>query len=67
LASAPPTLTMHQAVQILYRGQNNVLLMAKDLGVTLDEMKQALRDYVAKTPLDPDDWEGDVQPSWPYA
>jgi len=58
---------MHQAVQILYRGQNNVLLMARDLGITLEEMKQALREYVAKTPLDEDDWQGDVHPSWPYA
>ena len=58
---------MHQAVQILYKGQNNVQLMAADMGVTLGEMKAALNEYVAATPIDEDDWQGDVNPSWPWA
>ena len=58
---------MHQAVQILYKGQNNVQLMATQMGVTLDEMKAALNEYVAATPIDEDDWQGDVTPSWPWA
>ena len=58
---------MHQAVQILYKGQNNVQLMATQMGVSLGEMKAALNEYVAATPVDEDDWQGDVNPSWPYA
>jgi hypothetical protein len=58
---------MNQAVQILYRGQNNVLLMANDLGVSLDVMKSELRAYVAKTPLDEDVWRGDTELGWPWA
>ena len=57
---------MHQAVQILYRGQNNVQLMATQMGVDLDVMKAELNEYVAQTPIDEDDWLGDVEPSWPY-
>lgn len=57
---------MHQAVQILYKGQNNVQLMATQMGVSLDVMKAELNEYVAQTPIDEDDWMGDVNPSWPY-
>ena len=57
---------MHQAVQILYKGQNNVQLMATQMDVTLGEMKAALNEYVAATPIDEDDWQGDVNPSWPW-
>lgn len=58
---------MHQAVQILYKGQNNVRLMANEMGVSLETMKAALGEYVKATPIDEDDWMGDVNPSWPYA
>ena len=58
---------MHQAVQILYRGQNNVRLMATEMGVSLEVMKAALNEYVKATPIDEDVWMGDVEPSWPYA
>ncbi len=58
---------MHQAVQILYKGQNNVQLMATQMGVSLEAMKAALNEYVKATPVDEDDWMGDVNPSWPYA
>lgn len=58
---------MHQAVQILYRGQNNVKLMANELGISLEEMQAALNQYVAQTPIDEDVWRGDVEASWPWA
>ena len=58
---------MAQAVQILYKGQNNVQLMARQMGVSLEEMKAALNAYIKVTPMDEDDWQGDVNPAWPYA
>ena len=58
---------MHQAVQILYKGQNNVKLMANELGVSLETMKAALNEYVKATPLDEDVWRGDIDLAWPYA
>lgn len=57
---------MHQAVQILYKGQNNVKLMANAMGVSLEVMQSELNRYVAATPIDEDIWRGDVEPSWPH-
>jgi len=58
---------MHQAVQILYKGQNNVQLMANEMGVSLETMKAALSEYVKATPIDEDVWRGDIDLSWPWA
>ena len=57
---------MHQAVQILYKGQNNVKLMANKMGVSLEVMQAELKKYVTATPIDQDVWRGDVEAAWPY-
>jgi hypothetical protein len=59
--------TIEDALVILYRGQSNVRLMATEVGIPLEEMKQLFREYVAKTPIDPDVWKGDIMLSWPYS
>ncbi len=59
--------TIEDALVILYRGQSNVRLMATEVGIPLEEMKQLFREYVAKTPIDPDVWKGDIILSWPYS
>lgn len=41
--------------------------MANDLGLTLEEMQEALREYVAATPIDEDIWQGDIELGWPWA
>ena len=56
-----------EAHQILYKGQSNVLLMARDLGISLEEMQQSFREYVAANPLNGDEWRTDVEVSWPWA
>lgn len=56
-----------EAHQILYKGQSNVQLMARDLGVSLEELQQSFREYVAANPLNGDEWHTDVEPSWPFA
>jgi hypothetical protein len=55
-----------EALAVLFKGQSNVRLMATDVGISLEEMQQLFREYVAKTPIDPSVWEGDVEVSWPY-
>ena len=60
------SLTVQEAVLILYRGQSNVKQMADRVGIPLETMQEELRDYVLRTPLDDDDWRGDVEPSWPW-
>ena len=41
--------------------------MAADVGISLEEMKQLFREYVAKTPIDQDTWQNDIEISWPYS
>ena len=55
-----------EAHQTLYKGQSNVLLIARDLGIGLEEIKQSFREYVAANPLEGDEWNTDVEPSWPW-
>ena len=59
--------TIEDALVILFRGQSNVRVMATDVGISLEEMQQLFREYVAKTPIDPDVWKGDIELSWPYS
>ena len=59
--------TIEDALTILFRGQSNVKVMANDVGISLEEMQQLFRDYVAKTPIDPGVWKGDIEISWPYS
>jgi hypothetical protein len=63
--SSPKT-TRLEACQILYKGQSNVKLMANQLEISLEEMQQEFRDYVAKNPLDDDAWHKDIELSWPW-
>lgn len=56
-----------EALIVLYRGQSNVKLMANEVGISLEEMQQLFREYVAKTTIDPDIWQGDIMISWPYS
>lgn len=59
-------MTIDEALIVLFRGQSNVKIMANEVGVTLEEMQQLFREYVARTPLDPDVWAGDVEIAWPF-
>lgn len=59
--------TIEEALVILFRGQSNVRIMATNVGISLEEMQQLFREYVAKTPVDPDVWKGDIELSWPYS
>lgn len=62
-----PKKTTLEACQILYKGQSNVKLMSRELGLTLEEMEQVFRDYVAENPLDDDAWHKDIELCWPWA
>lgn len=59
--------TVEEALVILFKGQSNVKLMANEIGMPLAEMQQLFREYVARTPVDEDVWEGDIVLSWPYS
>ena len=59
-------ITVQEALLILYKGQSNVKHMADELGMPLGELQQRFREFVARTPIDEDDWKGDIDLSWPY-
>ena len=59
--------TIEDALVTLFRGQSNVRVMATDVGISLEEMQQLFREYVAKTPIDPNVWQGDIELAWPYS
>ena len=61
---------LEEALDRLYKGQTNVALQARDLGITLKRLKQLFREYVAARPIDINDedvWLGDTTLCWPYA
>lgn len=62
-----PQITTLEACQILFKGQSNVKIMANRLGISLEEMQQTFRDYVAQNPIDENVWRGDIELSWPWA
>ena len=61
---------IEEALDRLYKGQTNVALQARDLGISLERLKQLFREYVAARPIDVNDqdvWLGDTTMCWPYA
>ena len=59
--------TLEDALDLLYKGQTNVALIAKETGITLEEMQRLFKEYVSQRSIDPDVWQGDVDLSWPWA
>ena len=58
---------MEETLHLLYKGQTNVALAAQKENISTEEMKQIFAEFVARIPIDPDLWQGDVELSWPYA
>jgi len=57
---------LEDALDLIYKGQTNVAVMAKKVGVSLDEMKRLFNVYVKQRPIDPDVWQADVELGWPW-
>ena len=56
---------VEEALELIYRGQCNVAVKAKEIGVSTEELKRLFRDYAVKRPID-DVWSGDVELGWPW-
>ena len=55
---------MEEALDEIYRGKSNVAVKAKELGISTEELKRLVRDYILERPLDTNDsdvWSGDVE------
>ena len=60
---------MEEALDEIYRGKSNVAVKAKELGISTEELKRLVRDYILERPLDTNDsdiWSGDVELGWPW-
>ena len=55
-----------EGLQILYKGQSNIALMAKKLDMPLETLQEEFRQYVKVNPIDPDVWQLDIDINWPY-
>jgi len=60
-------LTIEEAMLDLYKGTVNVKKTADKLGLELPVLQRLFREFVARTPIDEDVWQGDVEPAWPWA
>jgi len=60
-------MTRLEAHQILFRGQSNVALTARELGCSLEDLQQSFQAYVAANPIDESVWQGDIEMGWPWA
>ena len=57
---------VEEALELIYRGQCNVAVKAKEIGVTTKELQRLFRDFAVKRPIDEDVWRGDVELGWPW-
>ena len=59
-------MTREDAHFTLFKGQSNIALMAREVGCSLESLQASFRQYVSENPIDPDVWQADIQPSWPF-
>lgn len=59
-------LSLHDALDLLYRGKANAVKLAAAAGVSKTELQQVFGDYVSSRGLEPDAWQKDDEVSWPY-
>ena len=57
---------MEEALELIYRGQCNVAVKAKEICVSTEELKRLFRVYAMQRPIDEDVWRGDVELGWPW-
>tara|TARA_R100001163_G_C5004934_1_gene152799 strand:+ start:610 stop:822 length:213 start_codon:yes stop_codon:yes gene_type:complete len=60
-------ISLEDALDLVYKGQTNIAVIAKKVGVTLEEMQRLFNLYVKQRPIDPDIWQADVELGWPWA
>ena len=58
---------IEEALGLLYKGQTNVAVKAKELKLPLPQLQQLLKDYIKQIPLNESAWNSDIELGWPYA
>lgn len=57
---------LSEALVVIFKGQSNMAVMANELSMPLKTLQEHFREYVDRTPIDPDVWRGDVEMAWPF-
>jgi hypothetical protein len=57
---------IEEALDLLYKGQTNVAVKAKQLEIPLPQLKQLLNHYISQNPISSDAWNADIELGWPY-
>ena len=57
---------LEEALYVLYKGQTNVAVKAKELDMPLADLKKALTAFIRVNPVDEGVWRRDFELSWPY-
>jgi len=57
---------LSEALVVIFKGQSNMAVMANELSMPLETLQEHFREYVNRTPIDPDVWRGDVEMAWPF-
>jgi len=58
--------SIHNALDAIYRGQTNVAVKAKEVDLSLTELKELFNKYVSERPINNNDWSDDIELSWPW-
>lgn len=58
--------SISNALDAIYRGQTNVAVKAKEVDLSLAELKELFNKYVSERPINSDDWADDIELSWPW-
>lgn len=58
--------SIQNALDAIYRGQTNVAVKAKEVDLSLTELKELFNKYVSKRPINSNDWSDDIELSWPW-
>ena len=57
---------LEEALYVLYKGQTNVAVKAKELEMPLADVKKVLTAFIKVNPVDESVWTRDFELSWPY-
>ena len=57
---------LEEVLGLIYKGQTNLAVKAKELNLPIPKLKQLLNNYISMNPITDDAWNADIELGWPY-